>query len=142
MAELARPAVAFAGLAAGLACYFAIKRRRAASKIDPAKLAAAAENVTETIKDLAPEGELPPSQAWQGALCALTDHLAVFRRLLAKDRGLSAELLLEHDDALDDPPSPLNALEDRICMQLGRHIFTYQGPSAISFPSLSPKDYT
>jgi hypothetical protein len=140
MAEHARPAVAFASLA--VACYFVIKRRRASSKIDPAKLAAAAENVTETIKDLASEGELPPSQAWQGALCSLTDHVAVFRRLLAKDRGLSAELLLDHDDALHDPPSPLNELEDRICMELGRHIFTCQRPSAISFPSLSPTDYT
>ena len=129
--------VAIAGLAA--ACALGVKFWRGSSKIDPAKLADAAHKVTQRIKDLAPDG-VPPSQAWQGALCALTDHLAVFRRLLAKDKGLSAEL--EQDDALHDPPSPLNALDDCVCMALGRHIFTCQGPSAISFPSLSPTDYT
>ncbi len=136
--------IAIAGFAA--ACGVGVKYWHGSSKFDLAKLAAAAklatavDNVTQTIKDMAPAGELPPSQAWRGALCVLTDRLAVFRRLLAKDKGLSAEL--EQDDALDDPPSPLNALDDCVCMVLGRHIFACQTPSAISFPSMSPKDYT
>jgi hypothetical protein len=91
------------------------------SKIDPAKLADAAAEVTKKINGFASEGE--PSQLTQGTLCAMADHLTVFSQVV-KDKPLELRCL--------------NVLEDRVCTALGHHIFN--APTAMSLPSLLLKE--
>jgi hypothetical protein len=88
------------------------------SKIDPDELAGAAAKVTEKINCFASEGELT-----QGALFAMADHLTVFSQVV-KDKSLELPYL--------------NALEDRVCTALGRHVFN--APPAMSLPSLLLKE--
>jgi hypothetical protein len=90
------------------------------SKIDPAKLAGAAAKVTEKINGFASEGELSHKLT---TLFAMADHLTVFSQVV-KDKPLELPCL--------------NALEDRVCTALGRHVFS--APPAMSLPSLLLKE--
>ncbi len=110
------------------------------SKIDPAKLAGAAAKVTEKINGFASEGEQLCSPVLSGSavtlqtwalelsqkthtLFAMADHLTVFSQVV-KDKPLELPCL--------------NALEDRVCTALGRHVFN--APPAMSLPSLLLKE--